>query len=289
MKLSPSMNGRGLFQFIGFGSRSGCQMKTQEMNSKYIGNSLDLMKFDLLTFLVKGSNGLGLFYVPMLTEPKPKERNPKYETFEVGSHNETLLKLMKKEYAKEYSDIKVIKKYFIGSGIHLSMLAPMDNKKAVYFEDETRKEYFTEAINHYKSLVNPTLVYIDPDVGSDIGISRRFRSNRSMYIMKHELISFQQCLRKDGTLCYFQHLGDPNYTIAERVKDLHVAFGDLVLFVAYTRIQAAFVFLFNDEQAYRNQRKLIELYCKQYEHLKHKDKLIIIQGKPLQPGGFSAL
>ena len=137
------MNGRGLFQFIGFGSRSGCQMKTQEMNSKYIGNSLDLMKFDLLTFLVKGSNGLGLFYVPMLTEPKPKERNPKYETFEVGPLNEPLLKLMKKEYAKEYSDIKTVKKYFINSGIHLSMLAPMDNKKAMYFEDGNRKGYFT--------------------------------------------------------------------------------------------------------------------------------------------------
>ena len=71
------------------------------------------------------------------------------------------------------------------------------------------------------------------------------------------------------------------------MKDLHKALGDLVLFVAYTRIQAAFIFIFSDERAYRDKRILIEQYCKQYDHLKHKDR-IVIQGKPLRPGGFSA-
>src|SRR6266581_8989593 len=120
------------------------------MNSKYLGNSLDLMKYDLLTHLIKESDGLGLFYIPMLTEPKPKERNPKYETYEIGALNKPLLKLMKREYNKDYSDIKSIKKYFIDSDIYLSMLNPKGIK---YFREEARKDYFTEAISHYKSLV----------------------------------------------------------------------------------------------------------------------------------------
>jgi hypothetical protein len=257
------------------------------MNSKYLGNSIDLAKLDLMTHLIKNSEGLGLFYVPMLTEPKPKERNPKYETFELGTLNTSLLNLMKAEYAKEYSDIRVIKRYFIRSGIHLSMLNPSKAAKPEYFAEGMRKDYFTGAVNHYKSLVNSTLVYIDPDVGSDIGITRRFRSNRSLYIRKHELVSFQQHLRKGDILCYFQHLGDANYTIQERVKDLTETFGNQVLLAAYTRIQAAFVFIFADEHTYMDMRKLIENYFKQYDHLKHREKLII-HGKPLRPSGFRA-
>ncbi len=252
------------------------------MNSKYLGNSLDLMKFDLLTHMVTNSERSGLFYIPMLTEPRPKERNPKYETYEIGTLNTSLLKLMQREYRKDFSDIKTVKKYFIDSGIYLSMLSPAGMK---YFHEDNRKEYFQEAIKHYKSLVNETLVYVDPDVGCDIGISRRFRSNKHMYICKHELRLLQENLRKGGALCYFQHLGDSNYSIPERVEDLTEAFGEHILFVAYSRIQAGFVFIFNDEATCIDKRKLIEQYYHQYAHLKHKDKFTI-NGKPLSSSGF---
>ena len=255
------------------------------MNSSYLGNSADLLKWDLITHIINGSDGLGFFYVPMLTEPLPKKRNPKYETFEIGILNKSLFKLMKREYLKEYSNIEVIKKYFIDSGIHLSMLNPIQQKKLMYFTEESRKDYFSEAIKHHKSLVNPTLVYLDPDVGCDIGITRRFRSNKSRYVKRHEVVSFQQNLRKGEILSYFQHLGDGRQPISERIKSLNAAFGDNVLFVAYTRIQAGFVFIFHDDYTYRDKRNLIEYYIRQYDYLKHKDKFII-QGKPLKSSGF---
>jgi len=262
---------RGLLTYKSMAAVAAATMK-EKMNSKYLGNSLDLMKYDLLTHVIKQSDGLGLLYIPMLTEPQPKERNPKYETYEIGTLNKPLFKLMQREYKKELSDIKMVKKYFVDSGIHLSMLNPPDMK---YFCDENRKEYFIEAVNHYKSLVNQTLVYVDPDVGCDIGVTRHFRSNKHKYVKKHEIISLQQNLRKNGVLCYFQHLGNAHYTIDERVKDLTDTYGELTLFVAYTRIQAGLVFIFNDEATYRDKRKLIEQYCYQYSHLKHKDKFII--------------
>jgi hypothetical protein len=260
------------------------------MNSKFFGNSLDLFKYDMLTHILTQSEQLSLFYISMITQPLPKERNSKYVTYELGRDNEPLFKLMRKEFDKEYSDISLIKKYFVKRGIHLSMLNPDDAAidHAIYFSEKNRKEYFEHAIQHYRNLVNQTLVYIDPDVGSDIGIKRRFRSNKNMYVRKQELIKIKQNLRPQDFMGYFQHLGNSNYSIDQRVRDLEGSFGDLTLFIGYSRIQAGLVFIFNDESMYYDKRKLIEEYFKRYDHLKHRDKFII-QGKPPQHGGFSAL
>jgi hypothetical protein len=262
------------------------------MNSKFLGNSLDLYKFSVITHLMQCSKGTGLFYVPMITEPLPKERTPKYSTYELGCGHKELFKLMKKEFKKEFSEINVIKKYFIKSGIHLSMLSVDDEsnpkERVLYFCEENRKIYFDLAIQHYKSLVNNTLVFIDPDIGCDVGITRRFRSYRQSYLKKTEIINIMHHLKRNDFIGYFQHLGNSNYSIDQRVKDLRESFGEWVLFIGYSRIQASLVFIFNDEATYMDKRKLIEQYYEQHNHLKHRDKFII-QGKPLKSSGFLAL
>lgn len=248
------------------------------------------MKYDLLTFILTQSNRLSLFYVPMITEPAPKERNSKYVTYELGSLNETLLQLMVQEFKKEYSDISLIRDYFLSRGIHLSILNPDggNNDFITYFDEHIRKDYFDQAIQHYKSLVNTTLVYVDPDVGSDIGITRRYRSNRKLYVRKIELLRIKNCLKSGDFMAFFQHLGNSNYAIDNRLQDLNECFGEWVLFTGYSRIQAGMVLVFNDEVTYMDKRKLIEHYFRQYDHLKHKDKFII-KGKPLRSSGFLAL
>lgn len=125
-------------------------------------------------------------------------------------------------------------------------------------------------------------------MGSDVGITRRFRSNKKMYVRKQELYKIKDCMRPDDFIGYFQHLGNSNYTIEQRVEDLKNCFGDWVLFTGYSRIQAGMVFIFNDEATYMDKRKLIEEYFRQYDHLKHRDKFII-KGKPLNSSGFLAL
>lgn len=265
--------------------------KFRNLNSKYFGNSLDLFKYDILTHILKQSERLSLYYIPMITPPLPKERNSKYITYEVGRNNEELFKLMREEFDKEYSNVSLIKSYFVNKGIHLSMLNPDGNDfdgEMVYFDESSRKEYFTEAIQHYNSLVNNTLVYIDPDVGSDVGITRRYRSNKNMYVRKQELLKIKGCLRTNDFIGYFQHLGNSNYTINQRLEDLRNSFGEWVLFVGYSRIQAGLVFIFNDKSIYMDKRRLIEEYFRRYDHLKHRDKFII-QGKPLTSSGFLAL
>ena len=255
------------------------------VNSKFFGNSLDLFKFDLLTFVLTQSDKLNLFYVPMITEPLPKERTPKYATYEVGCLNETLYQLMNAEFNKDYSDISVIKKYFVKRGISLSILSSNADETKSHFNEDNRKGYFASAIEHYQDLVNKTLVYIDPDVGSDIGVTRRYRSNKKSYVRRLELLKVKNCLKVGDFMSYFQHLGNSNYSFEKRIADLHDCFGDWVLFVGYTRIQAGFVFVFNDEATYMDKRRIIQAYFRQYGHLKHKDKFIIY-GKPPQSGGF---
>lgn len=263
----------------------------ENMNSKFCGNSLDLWKYDLLTFILTHSKKLSLFYIPMITEPLPKERNMKYITYELGIRNKPLFKLMQSEFAKKYSDINVIKSYFVNQDIHLSILNPdgcEDGSDPIFFGEANRKEYFEQAVQHYRSLVNKTLVFVDPDVGSDVGITRRFRSNRSMYVRKQELIKIKSALRPGDFIGFFQHLGNSNYTIERRLVDLQTCFGPWVLFTGYGRIQAGMVFIFNDEGTYTDKRKLILEYFRQYDDLKHRDKFIIHE-KPPQNGGFSAL
>ena len=95
-------------------------------------------------------------------------------------------------------------------------------------------------------------------------------------------------LKRNDFIGYFQHLGNSNYSIDQRVRDLQESFGEWVLFIGYSRIQASLVFIFNDEATYMDKRKLIEQYYEQYDHLKHRSKFII-QGKPLKSSGFLAL
>jgi hypothetical protein len=261
------------------------------MNSKFLGNSLDLYKFSVITHLMQSSKGLGLFYVPMITEPQPKERNSKYITYELGCENKMLFRLMKAEFKKEFSEIGVIKKYLIQNGIHLSMLSIDDesnsNERSIYFHEDNRKQYFDLAIQHYKSLVNNTLIFLDPDIGCDVGITRRFRSYKQCYVKKNEIMKLLHSLRHGDFIGYFQHLGNSNYSIDKRVTDLRETFGEWILFIGYSRIQASLVFIFTDEATYMDKRKLIEQYYNQYDHLKHKNKFIIC-GKPLKSSGFRA-
>lgn len=112
----------------------------------------------MLTFILKRTN-LSLFYIPMITEPLPKERNSKYVTYELGRDNKLLFELMEKEFNKKYSKISLIKNYFVNGGIHLSMLNPDDPETIdcmVYFDEYNRKDYFDQAAKHYRSLMNNT-------------------------------------------------------------------------------------------------------------------------------------
>ncbi len=239
----------------------------------YYGNALDLLKFDLLTYLSHQGKE-NLFYVPMITTPRPKEYDLKYTTYEIGRQNEQLYNFLRLKYEDtEPSEITTIGEYFSSTGIRYRILT--NGTRTEHFSDEVRTEYFNHALAEYRLQKKATLVYIDPDVGSDVGVVRRFRSKREMYIKGEDLLRIRSELKNGDYIGYFQHLGNTNYTIPNRIKDLKEYFGQWVIICGYSRIQASITFLFNKETDYEDKRERIRRYFKQYEFLESKDKIII--------------
>lgn len=243
------------------------------MNYKYFGNALDLFKFDLITYLSHHGNE-EVFYVPMITEPQPKEYDPKYLTYEVGSNNDELLQFLKSRFEQTAkSEIEEIKNYFHQKEIGFTWFSS-NGRDDAYFKDEIRDSYFEKALAQCKLLEKKTLIYCDPDIGSDVGIIRRFRSKRDMYLKGADVLKIKNQIKSSDYIGYFQHLGNTNYSIHRRLTDLKDFFGKWVLIAGYSRIQASIVLTFNTEIEYEDKREKIKRYFKQYESLEHASKFV---------------
>ena len=253
------------------------------MNNKYFGNSLDLLKYDILTYLTQIESS-ELFYIPMLTEPEPKMLDPKYKLHEVGSQNKVLLELMLKAHdSKNNLDMSYIRNYFNDIKLNYKIiLNKQDNDKNTftinniqYFSNENRNEYFTKSIELYEQQTQKTLLFIDPCVGIDLAVKRRVRSNKSLYLKVEELKTIISKTKHCDTVCYFQHLGNPTYKLNDRIFDLKKEFGEHLLVVGYERILCSMVFLFKTETEYLDKKRKLELYIKKYDKIKNYNKIIL--------------
>jgi hypothetical protein len=244
------------------------------MNSKYFGNALDLFKFDLLTHLAT-VDSLDILYVGMITEPQPKELDPKYLTYEIGDKNKKLKEFLEKRFDRNSTaEVNEITDYFKTVNIQFNMFA--DNEvTSDYFQDKIREPYFNSVANRITTLKKDNMIYFDPDVGSDIGVKRRFRSNKELYIKGEDLVKIKAQLRGTDFIGYFQHLGNTHYSVDKRVKDIKDFFGEWALMVGYARIQASIVLLLNNKKQYEDKREQIKQYFKNYEDLEHKEKIVI--------------
>lgn len=252
------------------------------MNYKFFGNSLDLLKFDLLTHIMKEDNA-ELFYIPMLTEPEPKKLDPKYKLYDIGYKNKVLYEFMLKANEPETQiDVPDLKNYFREVNLTYKMISfQSDSDRNIYafenikyFTDENRLTYFQKAFDLYQKQSSKSLIFIDPDVGLDIGVKRRVRSMKKHYLKVEDLQLFLNGSKKDEIVCYFQHLGNPTYSIQDRLKDLKSTFGDYVLLVGYERILASIIFIFKIESEYLDKKLKLKEYVLQYEKTKHFNKII---------------
>ncbi|MEQ9288801.1 MAG: hypothetical protein RIG77_17905 [Cyclobacteriaceae bacterium] len=243
------------------------------MNYKYFGNSLDLFKYDMLTELIK-KDGAELFYIPMVTTPEERVNDPKYHKYEIGSDNKLLTDFLKNIHQDEaMREISEIHGYFEKVSLPYKTFKPYGY---LHFDDEVRESYLAAALRKYKSRKEKQLVFFDPDVGLDIGISRRARSFRKRYLLEEELLSFFTELKDGDYIGSFQHLGNTLYKPEKRADDLKEVFGDWILLAGYSRIQVGLTFIFSNEHDYNDKRDQIKQYLSNYEHLEHSNKLLLI-------------
>ncbi|HAI82761.1 MAG TPA: hypothetical protein DCL43_03760, partial [Chitinophagaceae bacterium] len=168
------------------------------MNYKYLGNALDLFKYDFITYLTRKSNA-ELFYIPMWTTPEKKQRDPKYALYEVGRYNTLLMDFLKKANEDnsiiQLSDVITFLKQegvilnYITQDINLSNSGLYIADSHAFFTGEKvfRDLYFNQACQYLLKNKNKKLIFIDPDVGIDNGTSQRFRKCPQMYFTISEL------------------------------------------------------------------------------------------------------
>lgn len=239
------------------------------MNFKFFGNSLDLFKYDILI----NSISLNLIYIAMLTEPESKKNDPKYKLYEIGTKNTKLLDYIKKVNNENLS-VENIEQFFKDNfkGESLFFFKNYDKK---YFSHEKREEYFfniKKNINYDKK----SMIFLDPDVGIDIGVSRRVRSNKQMYVFKKEIDLLLNSISEDSFISFFQHLGNHRLTIEKRISLYKKEFGKYVLIIAYERILASIVFIFKNEEQYKNQKLKLMRYINNYKDSTHFEKLKLV-------------
>lgn len=252
------------------------------MNVKFFGNSLDLFKYDVLISLI-GKEEL-LYYVPMLTAPKDRVVDPKYLIYEVGSLNKRLKDKMVSYFKTNSNQFDEILDCFEEAKVDYRVIlhSSKDNDKIVrledlhdFFNDDEREKYFQYSIQNFNEIERDKIIFLDPDIGLDLKVKRRFRSMKEAYLKTEEL---KQCFINSGkndVVCFFQHLGNHRYSVTDRLMDLKVELGKYVLIVGYRRIQGSLVFAFKNKDQYDSYRNKLREYLKQYEDYNKKDNLIL--------------
>lgn len=238
------------------------------MNFKFFGNSLDLFKYDIINLV-----NCKLIYVAMLTEPESKKKDPKYNLYEIGAKNIILLNYIK-EINKENLPVKNIEHFFKQNFKNESsfFFKNSDNK---YFSHKEREEYFYNIKINLNS-EKKSMIFLDPDVGIDIGVNRRVRSNRQMYIFKKEIDLLQNSTSNNSFISFFQHLGNHRLSIDNRIKLYKKEFGEYVLIIAYERILASIVFIFKNQEQYKNHQQILIKYIDNYKESPHFEKLKLV-------------
>lgn len=240
------------------------------------------MKYDLLTFVLEGDKML-LFYIPMLTEPQEKVLDPKYLTYEIGVKNKQLYEFMESVYGKDDADFIEITDYFESLKFEYRLILPLQYKgkhiinidSIEYFSDQLRERYFQESLKISQELSHSKLIFIDPDVGSDLMIKRRFRSKKDAYVKIEEVKSCIAMSGNNDVVCFFQHLGNNRYPLEDRIMDLKNEFGEFVLIVGYKKILGSLIFIFKNGKQYEHYKNMIKVYMKDYWNERSKKQIII--------------
>ncbi len=275
----PSLvNSGGICRLIGL----ALTPNTEIMNVKYFGNSLDLMKYDVLLYLLTGQKNL-LFYIPMLTKDESKALDPKYILYGIGRRNKKLYELLSSAYEEEKPDFGKIVDHFNGMGVIQKVVLPlgMNNKDAIhidnigYFSEDNRERYFKQSASMIKSAKEGKLIFIDPDVGLSINIRRRVRSKKTAYLMLKELKQCVSVSNSDDIICFFQHLGNHHYSLKDRISDLKSEFGELVFIVGNKQILGSLIFIFNCKEQHDRIKEKLERYLEDYRKEKYKDQIIL--------------
>lgn len=249
------------------------------MNYRMLGSLIDLHKWYLMLCHIP-PGGL-LYYLPLITPPKPKAFDPEFENYEIGANNDFLLEKIKKFANPEASyDPTCVHEIFEVAGFEYRIYSEPNVIKST-----NRKGYWELILEIFSQEVDSALFLLDPDIGIDLGNTKHLH-NPEAYITLDELILFREALTNDDVLVCFQRLDHIESTLEDFLSKLKQTFGPWVFITGYFPHRGSFIFIHNDEETYRKYLDRTRQQYLPYRHLKNYKDLFILQGHSTTSGFF---
>jgi len=170
------------------------------MKNQYFGDNRDLFKYDLILRIIKEIGSVNHFtFVPMLRPNMPDGEGTKREgekrdrdKAKAGTGNEELKNFLDKFEDKSKRDIEQLKSFFKKHDIGMTMYYG----KNKYFSHQQRQEYFEQLENE---LSQKSLVFVDPDIGLQVKITR------DKHIKYSEVKGLYEHMDTSSILMIYQH------------------------------------------------------------------------------------
>ncbi len=178
------------------------------MKNQYFGDNRDLFKYDLIYQLARASLVDNITFIPMLTAPDNTGHGGQTDRRKarVGARNKALVRFLDRCVAEGKRDIRQLESFFDQYSIKVEIYE--DN-----FLHQRRKEYFTNVGNE---LVARSLIFVDPDVGLEVG--RRGEK----HILYSEVKNLYEGMDEHSVLMIYQHFPRENHIeyLHRRVAEL---------------------------------------------------------------------
>ncbi|MGA2913518.1 MAG: hypothetical protein ABSE07_08380 [Methanoregula sp.] len=224
------------------------------MNPKFIGDTKDLFKYDLITSIVKGFKGGidRIVIVPMLTKYDPKFKgNP-------GCRNTNLIACFRRLRRTEdidhyYDELKSYIKELKGD-IKKEKVRVRVEKKEI-FSQQNRGEYF---LGIYENFPTSSLIFIDPDTGI------KEKAFTEKHLSFAELKKLYELLDSESILMIYQHyqrrrLNSPDEP-KRKFQDILTLTGTAPLVIADNTVM--FMFLTKNMALYDTLTEILRNYAR---------------------------
>jgi len=188
-----------------------------------------------------------LFYIPMITPSIPGSKDSKLTTKRTLDLNSSLLQIQKEiERSTSDLDLEIVKKYLQDQQLTYYMYSRTKGRKS-FFAKETREGYIDRALTYYVNLNQDSILFADPDIGSDLGLIKRRRNNPEKYLLKREIELLSYNMKVSDIMIFFQSF---TTSIDSRLEKIAKELPFQICYFGFERYQGGIVIGVKDEATF---------------------------------------
>ena len=180
----------------------------------------------------------------MITPSIPGSKDSKLTTKRTLELSSSLLQIQKEiEKSTSDLDLEIVKKYLHDQQLNYYMYSRAKGRKS-FFANETREGYFDRALTYYVNLNQDSILFADPDIGSDLGLIKRRRNNPEKYLLKKEIELLSYNMKVSDILIFFQSF---TTSIGPRLEKIAKELPFQICYFGFERYQGGIVIGGKDE------------------------------------------